>query len=143
MGCVSCFHNLLWCIIHLSAPAMSCPEAVCRFLGGPSPSLPTPQLGDRATELFHREMLARGAVCCLPPPATPFACYLPCFTLPQLPLHRRDGAGPALGMPMAFFFTLQTVLNCSHLKGQVWERSCFACSKKVFPKSNIYAMRVP
>lgn len=59
-----------------------------------------------------------------------FACYLPCFALPQLPPHRRDGAGPALGMPMAFFFTLQTVLNCSHLKGQVWERSCFACSKK-------------
>lgn len=88
MGCVSCFHNLLWCIIHLSAPAMSCPEAVCRFLGGPSPSLPTPQLGDRATELFHREMLARGAVCCLPPPATPFICLLP-------PLLRSSSAPPA------------------------------------------------
>lgn len=37
----------------------------------------------------------------------------------------------------------QTVLNHSHLKGQAWEKKkrSFACGKKVFPKSNIYAMR--
>lgn len=62
--------------ICFSAPAMSCSKAVCRLLGGPSPSSPAPQPVDGATELFHSEMLVRGVVCCLHHPPTPFSCLL-------------------------------------------------------------------
>lgn len=75
-GVLSCFNSLPWCIV----PSLqSCHELkpFAGFLGGPHPSSPTPQPVDRAAELFHSEMLARGAVCCLPPPEKLFICLLP------------------------------------------------------------------
>lgn len=126
--------------------AMSCPGAACRFLGGPSPSLPAPQLEDGAAELFHRELLARGAVCCLPPPAKPFISLLPpllCSSPPEgwgwASFRDADGLG-------FFFSSANSVKRLSFERAGVGKelfRLQQKKKKKVFPKSNIYAMRAP
>lgn len=134
---------------------------------GPQPLLTDSQPGDGAAELFHREMLARGAVCCLPTPAMPCVWLLPLLVLLflRLPLHWRDGVKQALGMPVAFGdrspFTIwgtcwvfprclemvptaksrgaqQTVLNHAHLKGQAWGKKKQKTTHHVSPAAKKY-----
>lgn len=129
---------------------MSCPEDVCRFLGGPAPPCQRPSSGTGLLSYFTGRCWHVGLFAACPlQQCLSFAHYLLCFALPQLTPHRRDGARPALGMPIVCFFFFFRSANS--FKPLSFERAGVGKElfrlqqrkKEVFPKSNIYAMRVP